>query len=81
MLTPLSLLLVVNIVPAPYPPLPGPWSVQVRYILGENPAGMSYMVGYGENYPTRVHHRAASIPSPAVDPTRYDCSSGKQFYK
>ena len=55
--------------------------IQVRYILGENPAGMSYMVGYGENYPTRVHHRAASIPSPAVDPTRYDCSSGKQFYK
>ena len=30
---------------------------QVDYILGQNPRGMSYMIGFGRN-PTRVHHRA-----------------------
>ncbi|XP_042067167.1 endoglucanase 13-like [Salvia splendens] len=34
---------------------------QVDYILGSNPKKMSYMVGYGSNYPRRVHHRGASI--------------------
>ncbi|XP_003564003.2 endoglucanase 16 [Brachypodium distachyon] len=34
---------------------------QVDYVLGSNPRGMSYLVGYGAKYPTRVHHRAASI--------------------
>ena len=33
------------------------------YILGLNPKGTSYMVGYGSNYPKKVHHRAASIVS------------------
>ena len=32
----------------------------VNYILGDNPAGISYMVGYGESYPQQPHHRAAS---------------------
>ncbi|MFY8149015.1 MAG: glycoside hydrolase family 9 protein [Prochlorococcaceae cyanobacterium] len=32
----------------------------VDYILGENPRGFSYMVGYGDNYPLQPHHRAAS---------------------
>ncbi|VFQ59806.1 unnamed protein product [Cuscuta campestris] len=36
---------------------------QVDYILGENPARMSYMVGYGVNYPKHVHHRGSSLPS------------------
>ncbi|GJR84538.1 endoglucanase 14-like protein [Tanacetum coccineum] len=36
---------------------------QMDYILGMNPKGMSYMVGYGSNYPKKVHHRAASIVS------------------
>lgn len=36
---------------------------QVDYVLGDNPASMSYMVGYGENFPRRVHHRGASIPA------------------
>lgn len=36
---------------------------QVDYILGSNPKNMSYLVGYGSNYPTRVHHRGASIVS------------------
>lgn len=36
---------------------------QVDYILGANPTGMSYLVGYGPKYPKQVHHRAASMPS------------------
>jgi hypothetical protein len=32
---------------------------QVDYILGDNPADFSYMVGFGDNYATHVHHRAA----------------------
>ncbi|CAL4885282.1 unnamed protein product [Urochloa decumbens] len=34
---------------------------QVDYVLGTNPRGVSYLVGYGSKYPNRVHHRAASI--------------------
>ncbi|KVH95794.1 Carbohydrate binding domain CBM49 [Cynara cardunculus var. scolymus] len=33
------------------------------YILGKNPKSMSYIVGYGQNYPIHVHHRGASIAS------------------
>ncbi|PKI62230.1 hypothetical protein CRG98_017364, partial [Punica granatum] len=36
---------------------------QADYILGSNPMNMSYLVGYGPNYPRRVHHRGASIVS------------------
>ncbi|MQM02246.1 hypothetical protein Taro_035014 [Colocasia esculenta] len=34
---------------------------QADYILGANPVGMSYLVGFGERYPRRVHHRGASM--------------------
>jgi endoglucanase len=33
---------------------------QVDYILGDNPRGASYMVGFGDNYPLQAHHRGAS---------------------
>lgn len=36
---------------------------QVDYMLGSNPLGISYLVGYGPKYPTKVHHRGASIVS------------------
>ncbi|XP_027355491.1 endoglucanase 5 [Abrus precatorius] len=36
---------------------------QADYILGQNPADMSYLVGYGTKYPLHVHHRGASIAS------------------
>ena len=36
---------------------------QVDYILGSNPMGLSYMVGYGNYYPQRIHHRGSSLPS------------------
>nr|QCQ73717.1 endo-(1,4)-beta-D-glucanase [Litchi chinensis] len=36
---------------------------QADYVLGENPAKMSYLVGYGDKFPQFVHHRGASIPA------------------
>ncbi|URZ01439.1 glycoside hydrolase family 9 protein [Clostridium felsineum] len=33
---------------------------QIDYILGSNPQGMSYEVGFGDKYPKFPHHRAAS---------------------
>ena len=33
---------------------------QVDYILGDNPLDYSYMIGFGENYPERPHHRGSS---------------------
>ncbi len=41
---------------------------QVDYILGDNPANLSYMVGFGDNYPERTHHRGSS-PNLAGQPT------------
>uniref|UniRef100_A0ACD5T702 Uncharacterized protein n=1 Tax=Avena sativa TaxID=4498 RepID=A0ACD5T702_AVESA len=40
---------------------------QIKYILGKNPLKMSYVVGYGQNYPKHVHHRGASIPKKGGD--------------
>ncbi|KAK3017930.1 hypothetical protein RJ639_004019 [Escallonia herrerae] len=36
--------------------------LQAEYVLGNNPMKLSYLVGYGSNYPRFVHHRGASIP-------------------
>lgn len=33
---------------------------QLDYIMGKNPQGMSYLVGYGDKWPQHVHHRAAN---------------------
>lgn len=52
------------------------FNVQVDYILGSNPNGMSYMVGYGSKYPTQVHHRGASIVSIKKDPSPVACQAG-----
>ncbi|KAG5246021.1 endoglucanase [Salix suchowensis] len=49
---------------------------QVNYILGDNPMKMSYMVGFGNKYPTHVHHRAASIP---WDDQHYSCPEGDRW--
>ena len=32
---------------------------QIDYILGQNPAQRSYMIGYGDDYPQNPHHRTA----------------------
>ncbi|KAL0351250.1 UNVERIFIED_CONTAM: Endoglucanase 9 [Sesamum calycinum] len=54
---------------------------QVDYILGDNPMKMSYMVGYGTNYPRRIHHRGSSLPSIQDHPQSLGCEAGFQpFY-
>ncbi|CAJ1971436.1 unnamed protein product [Sphenostylis stenocarpa] len=49
---------------------------QVDYILGSNPMGMSYLVGYGPNFPQRVHHRGASIESLKENKGFIGCTQG-----
>lgn len=57
-------------------------SEQADYILGKNPKSMSYLVGYGENYPVRVHHRGASIASLSVMHSSVGCVEGfEAWYK
>ena len=36
----------------------GKW--QMDYILGDNPTGYSFLIGYGDKWPTHYHHRAAN---------------------
>ncbi|KAF0899275.1 hypothetical protein E2562_015927 [Oryza meyeriana var. granulata] len=49
---------------------------QADYVLGANPAGVSYMVGYGRRFPRRVHHRGASIVSHRADGRFIGCVQG-----
>jgi hypothetical protein len=49
---------------------------QVDYILGKNPMGMSYMVGFGNTFPRRIHHRGSSIPSIKVLGRTVPCKEG-----
>ncbi|KAJ0968472.1 hypothetical protein J5N97_025389 [Dioscorea zingiberensis] len=53
---------------------------QVDYLLGDNPMKMSYMVGYGERYPLRVHHRGSSLPSKFSHPEFIACKEGSIYY-
>lgn len=46
---------------------------QMDYIMGKNPMNMSYIVGYGNNFPRHVHHRGASTPK---DHKHYSCTGG-----
>nr|GEX90943.1 endoglucanase 1-like [Tanacetum cinerariifolium] len=52
---------------------------QIDYILGDNPMNMSYMVGFSENYPTRIRHRGSSVPSIYDHPGRISCYDGQQY--
>ncbi|WKA06859.1 hypothetical protein VitviT2T_024739 [Vitis vinifera] len=54
---------------------------QVNYILGNNPLGMSYMVGYGDKFPNRIHHRGSSLPSMDAHPDRIDCNGGTPYFQ
>ncbi|KAJ0680721.1 putative cellulase [Helianthus annuus] len=49
---------------------------QVDYILGSNPLNMSYLVGFGLKFPTRVHHRGASIVSYRENKGFIGCTEG-----
>ncbi|CAN6247378.1 unnamed protein product [Urochloa humidicola] len=52
---------------------------QVDYILGANPAAMSYMVGFGAQFPRHVHHRGASLPSVRDHPGKIGCDEGFRY--
>ena len=54
--------------------------IQINYILGDNPKGMSYMVGYGEKYPQRIHHRGSSLPSLQQKSEPFGCGDAFQSY-
>ncbi|TKY67738.1 Endoglucanase 5 [Spatholobus suberectus] len=53
---------------------------QADYILGENPADMSYLVGYGQKYPVHVHHRGASIASIFALHYEVGCTQGFEMW-
>uniref|UniRef100_A0ACD5W760 Uncharacterized protein n=1 Tax=Avena sativa TaxID=4498 RepID=A0ACD5W760_AVESA len=53
---------------------------QADYLLGKNPMGMSYMVGYGDRYPLQPHHRGASLPSINANPAKITCSEGNNYF-
>ncbi|XP_051121659.1 endoglucanase 8-like [Andrographis paniculata] len=53
---------------------------QVDYILGDNPMNMSYMVGYSEKYPQKIHHRGATLPSIDVYPQFITCHGGAPYF-
>jgi endoglucanase len=52
---------------------------QADYILGANPKGMSYLIGFGRN-PTHIHHRASSLPSMRAHPGRIQCKQGFNWF-
>lgn len=41
---------------------------------------MSYMVGFGSNYPKQLHHRGASIVSIKKNPEPVTCKGGFDLY-
>jgi hypothetical protein len=53
---------------------------QVDYILGDNPMGLSYMVGYGQKFPRRIHHRGSSVPSVSAHPSHIGCKEGSRYF-
>ncbi|KAJ0978290.1 hypothetical protein J5N97_013764 [Dioscorea zingiberensis] len=53
----------------------------VDYILGANPKGMSYMVGFGSKYPVKFHHRGASLPSIKTNPRLIACKDGFNYFR
>ncbi|XP_060168494.1 endoglucanase 24-like [Lycium barbarum] len=53
---------------------------QVDYILGDNPKGMSYMVGYSNYYPQKIHHRGSSLPSIKDHPPSIACKEGSVYF-
>lgn len=56
--------------------------MQVDYILGKNPMNMSYMVGYGEKFPHRIHHRGSSLPSINIHVQHIiKCKDGTPYFR
>ncbi|XP_071714831.1 endoglucanase 24-like [Rutidosis leptorrhynchoides] len=53
---------------------------QADYILGDNPKGISYMVGYSNKYPHKIHHRGSSLPSIKDHPQALRCKDGTIYF-
>lgn len=53
--------------------------MQVDYLLGNNPLGMSYMVGFGPKFPRKIHHRGATLPSIHKHPRKLGCRDGDRY--
>ncbi|CAO2821025.1 unnamed protein product [Amaranthus hypochondriacus] len=53
---------------------------QVDYILGDNPLNMSYMVGYNNKYPQKIHHRGSSLPSIDAYHKKLQCHEGSPYF-
>lgn len=46
------------------------------YLLGDNPLGNSFMVGFGPKYTLRPHHRGSSLPNIHEHPQQIACGEG-----
>ena len=55
--------------------------MQADYILGKNPLGMSFMVGFGSKFPEKIHHRGSVIASLDAHPAHIGCRDGDEFFK
>ena len=44
---------------------------QVDYVLGDNPADLSYVIGFGDKYPLRPHHRGSSGTASGNEPNEH----------
>lgn len=42
---------------------------------------MSYMVGYGNKFPNRIHHRGSSVPSIDQNPKQMKCKDGTPYFE
>ncbi|MEO1340888.1 MAG: glycoside hydrolase family 9 protein, partial [Cyanobacteria bacterium J06635_13] len=45
---------------------------QTDYVLGDNPANFSYVVGFGDNYANRTHHRGSAGSANLDSSDRYN---------
>ncbi|HEY9768319.1 MAG TPA: glycoside hydrolase family 9 protein [Coleofasciculaceae cyanobacterium] len=45
---------------------------QLNYLLGDNPRNYSYVVGFGENFPRRVHHRSSAGSAPLDGSSKFN---------
>ncbi|TYH80497.1 hypothetical protein ES332_D03G135900v1 [Gossypium tomentosum] len=52
-----------------------------QIVKGQNPLGMSYMVGFSQNFSKRIHHRASSLPSIGAHSRHIKCKDGSPYYE
>ncbi|XP_071724925.1 LOW QUALITY PROTEIN: endoglucanase 2-like [Rutidosis leptorrhynchoides] len=59
------------------------WSViEYGQFMGTDlPHKTSYMVGYGDKYPEKLHHRGATLPDKEKHPEPLKCRDGDAYFK